>query len=57
GLQGLWTGLTVSLVYCAVLRTILCLMTDWEHKVDKVRARMQAEEWRDHWENAGSNAS
>ncbi|KAJ3892408.1 MOP flippase [Lentinula edodes] len=57
GLRGLWTGLTVSLVYCAVLGTILCLMTDWEHEVDKVRARMRAEERRDHRENAGSNAS
>ncbi|KAJ4482838.1 mate-domain-containing protein [Lentinula edodes] len=57
GLRGLWTGLTVSLVYCAVLGTILCLMTDWEHEVDKVRARMRAEERRDHRENAGCNAS
>ncbi|KAJ3899170.1 multidrug Oligosaccharidyl-lipid polysaccharide flippase [Lentinula edodes] len=57
GLRGLWTGLTVSLVYCAVLGTILCLMTDWEHEVDKVRARMRAEERRDHQENARSNSS
>ncbi|KAH7880040.1 mate-domain-containing protein [Lentinula edodes] len=57
GLRGLWTGLTVSLVYCAVLGTILCLMTDWEHEVDKVRARLRAEERRDHQENARSNSS
>ncbi|KAJ4472762.1 hypothetical protein C8J55DRAFT_537163 [Lentinula edodes] len=57
GLRGLWTGLTMSLVYCAVLGTILCLMTDWKHEVDRVKARMRAKERRDHWENVGTNAS
>ncbi|KAE9395988.1 mate-domain-containing protein [Gymnopus androsaceus JB14] len=44
GLRGLWIGITVSLVYCSIVGTILCLMTDWEHEVEKVRARVRAEE-------------
>ncbi|KAJ4475593.1 mate-domain-containing protein [Lentinula aciculospora] len=51
GLRGLWIGLTVSLVYCAVLGTILCVTTDWEHEVEKVIARVRAEERRDHQGN------
>lgn len=44
GLHGLWTGLTVSLVYCAVLGAWLALTTDWQHQVDKVERRLAAEE-------------
>jgi len=44
GLRGLWIGLTVSLVYCSIFGSILCLMTDWEHEVERVRARVRAEE-------------
>ena len=47
GLRGLWIGLTMSLVYCAVFGTVLCLRTDWEHEVEKVRARVRAEELRE----------
>ncbi|TFY73399.1 hypothetical protein EWM64_g10613, partial [Hericium alpestre] len=32
GLHGLWIGLTVSLVYCAVFASYLCLKTDWERE-------------------------
>ncbi|KAJ7138459.1 MATE efflux family protein [Mycena crocata] len=43
GLHGLWIGLTVSLVYCAVFGTMLCVRTDWDHEVRKVLARINAE--------------
>ncbi|KAF7761744.1 hypothetical protein Agabi119p4_9736 [Agaricus bisporus var. burnettii] len=43
GLHGLWYGLTVSLVYCAVAGTWLALKTDWQHQVDKVQRRLAAE--------------
>ncbi|KAJ7669264.1 MATE efflux family protein [Mycena polygramma] len=43
GLHGLWIGLTVSLVYCAVFGTLLCVRTDWDHEVQKVAARINAE--------------
>ncbi|KAJ3738593.1 mate-domain-containing protein, partial [Lentinula detonsa] len=56
GLRGLWTGLTVSLVlYCAVLGTILCLATNWEHEVAKVKARVRAEDRDDRRENASND--
>ncbi|KAJ3725316.1 mate-domain-containing protein [Lentinula raphanica] len=51
GLRGLWIGLTVSLVYCAVIGTALCLATDWKHELDKVQARVQAEDRRNQQEN------
>ncbi|KAJ3770568.1 multidrug Oligosaccharidyl-lipid polysaccharide flippase [Lentinula raphanica] len=51
GLRGLWIGLTVSLVYCAVIGTALCLATDWKHEVDKVQARVQVEDRRNQQEN------
>lgn len=43
GLHGLWYGLTVSLVYCAVVGTWLALRTDWQHQVDKVQKRLAEE--------------
>lgn len=39
-LQGLWIGLTVSLVYCAVVGVWLCLVTDWDREVQKVMDRL-----------------
>ncbi|KAF9059683.1 mate-domain-containing protein [Rhodocollybia butyracea] len=56
-LRGLWVGLTVSLVYCSVFGTVLCLLTDWQHEVEKVRARVEAEERHDHRENPSENAN
>ncbi|KXN88103.1 hypothetical protein AN958_07562 [Leucoagaricus sp. SymC.cos] len=47
GLHGLWMGLTISLVYCAVLGTWLALKTDWQHQVDKVEKRLAEERERD----------
>lgn len=43
GLSGLWVGLTVSLVYCAVAGTILALKTDWDREVRKVMERVEAD--------------
>ncbi|KAJ7089340.1 MATE efflux family protein [Mycena belliarum] len=43
GLHGLWIGLTVSLVYCAVFGILLCVRTDWDREVRKVLARLNAE--------------
>ncbi|KAK0202739.1 MATE efflux family protein [Desarmillaria ectypa] len=44
GLHGLWYGLTVSLIYCAVFGTIICIRTDWDHEVAKVLARLKEED-------------
>ncbi|KAJ7512561.1 MATE efflux family protein [Mycena galericulata] len=51
GLHGLWIGLTVSLVYCAVLGTWLCVGTDWDREVRKVVARINAENKARHGED------
>ncbi|EMD31953.1 hypothetical protein CERSUDRAFT_59308 [Gelatoporia subvermispora B] len=42
-LYGLWIGLTVSLVYCAAIGVWLCLRTDWNYEVKKVRDRLASE--------------
>ncbi|GJE86748.1 MATE efflux family protein [Phanerochaete sordida] len=42
-LLGLWIGLTLALVYEAVAGAWLCLRTDWNYQVEKVRARLAAE--------------
>ncbi|KAF9459120.1 MATE efflux family protein [Collybia nuda] len=41
GIHGLWIGLTVSLVYCSVFGTVLCLRTDWDREVWKVTQRLK----------------
>ncbi|KAF6749045.1 mate-domain-containing protein [Ephemerocybe angulata] len=44
GLKGLWYGLTVSLIYCSVVASYLCLTTDWDLEVEKVAVRLKEEE-------------
>jgi hypothetical protein len=44
GLHGLWIGLTISLVYCSLIGTYLCLKTDWDHEAEKVRLRLESED-------------
>ncbi|KAF8079300.1 mate-domain-containing protein, partial [Lyophyllum atratum] len=44
GLHGLWIGLTLSLIYCSVIGTVLCFKTDWKEEVLKVAARLAEEE-------------
>ncbi|KAJ6556154.1 mate-domain-containing protein [Mycena capillaripes] len=43
GLYGLWIGLTISLVYCAFFGTWICVRTDWNKEVCKVRERLAKE--------------
>jgi len=42
-LYGLWTGLTVALVFAALAGIVLVLRSDWQHEVDKVQARFAAD--------------
>ncbi|KAF5364814.1 hypothetical protein D9758_009308 [Tetrapyrgos nigripes] len=43
-LTGLWLGLTVALVICAVVGTILCIWTpNWEEEVEKVMERLEGD--------------
>src|SRR5882724_1436627 len=42
-LLGLWIGLTVALVYCAIVGVWLCVRTDWGDEVRKVQARVERE--------------
>ncbi|TFK41570.1 MATE efflux family protein [Crucibulum laeve] len=44
GLHGLWIGLTIALVYCAVFGTVFCLRTDWDYEAKKVYDRLKAED-------------
>ncbi|KAF9461938.1 multidrug/Oligosaccharidyl-lipid/Polysaccharide flippase [Collybia nuda] len=41
GLHGLWIGLTISLIYCAIVGTWLCVKTDWDYEVLKVVQRLK----------------
>ena len=42
-IHGLWIGLTVSLIYCAMGGVWLCLRTDWKKEVQKIVDRIDAE--------------
>ena len=42
-LNGLWIGLTVSLVYASMIGVWICLRTDWEREVKKVQDRLEAD--------------
>ncbi|CAL1709268.1 unnamed protein product [Somion occarium] len=42
-LHGLWIGLTVSLVYAATVGVWICLSTDWDREVQKVRERLESD--------------
>ena len=42
-LHGLWIGLTVSLVCSAAVGIWICLCTDWNREVEKVRTRLEAD--------------
>ena len=44
GLEGIWMGLSVAVVYLAVAGTYLSLKTDWNWEVKKVVERMKGEE-------------
>ena len=39
-LWGLWTGLTVALVFSGVVGSLIVLRTDWDHEVKKVMDRL-----------------
>ena len=43
GLFGLWIGITIALVYGGLVGVWLCLRTNWDHEVDKVRERIEKE--------------
>ncbi|KAH9831196.1 MATE efflux family protein [Rhodofomes roseus] len=43
GLHGLWVGLTVSLFYCGTIGVWICVHTNWQREVEKVRARLDAD--------------
>ncbi|KAG2143521.1 MATE efflux family protein [Suillus bovinus] len=43
GLLGLWVGFTVSLIYCSVWGTYLCITADWQKEVRKVVDRLAVE--------------
>ena len=43
GLHGLWIGLTMSLIYGSTIGAIICLRTNWDREVQKVRERLEAD--------------
>lgn len=43
GLAGLWIGMAVALAYGGVVGVWLCLRTDWQEEVQKVRERAEKE--------------
>ena len=43
GLHGLWIGLTVSLVYGAAVGVTICLRSNWDREVQKVKDRLAAD--------------
>lgn len=43
-LYGLWLGLTVSLCYAGIAGAWICVRTDWGREVEKVRARLEADD-------------
>ena len=43
GLVGLWVGLACALIYAAIVGVWLCLRTDWDKEVQKVRDRVEKE--------------
>ncbi|KAJ3485634.1 hypothetical protein NLI96_g4836 [Meripilus lineatus] len=43
GLHGLWVGLTLSLIYASTIGVMICLRTDWDREVQKVRKRLEAD--------------
>ncbi|KAK7451018.1 ethionine resistance protein, variant 2 [Stygiomarasmius scandens] len=44
GLTGLWLGLTVALIYCAAIGTVLCVWTpNWQKEVEKVMERLEGD--------------
>ncbi|KAF9445597.1 multidrug/Oligosaccharidyl-lipid/Polysaccharide flippase [Macrolepiota fuliginosa MF-IS2] len=46
-LPGIWIGLAISLLYCAVLGSWVALRADWEYEVVKVERRLAEERDRD----------
>ncbi|KAJ3573733.1 hypothetical protein NP233_g2238 [Leucocoprinus birnbaumii] len=46
-LLGIWIGLTMALVLCAIVGAWLSLRTDWEHEVERVQERLSMEKDRD----------
>jgi multidrug resistance protein, MATE family len=41
GLGGLWLGLAISLVYCAVINVWICLRVDWDREAVVVAKRVR----------------
>ncbi|KAF8331803.1 MATE efflux family protein [Amanita rubescens] len=54
GLQGLWLGLTASIICCAVVGTYMSIRTNWDREVQKAAERLGKDEAKDHMN--GENA-